>query len=73
MPQDTANKRFGQAKYDPSTGRWLVALAVLATLVLDALALSRQGSPRVHDKRQIEQGATIPNPTELSPAKTKVQ
>ena len=73
MPQQTAHKRFGQAEYDPSTGRWLVALVVLAAFVLGALALSHQGSPRMHDKGQVEQGATIPNPTELSPAQTKVQ
>ena len=70
MPQPTARKRFGQVEYDPSTGRWLVAVLVLAAFVLGALALNNQGSPRMDDKRQIGQGATIPNPTELSPAQT---
>ena len=73
MPRETAHKRFGQAEYDPSTGRWLVALLVLAAFVLGALALRHQGSPRMDDKRQAERGATIPNPTELSPAQSKTQ
>jgi hypothetical protein len=62
--------KFGRFEYDPVTGTYVVALLVLAAVVLGSLAYNYQGSPRMDDKAALQQGATIPNPTQLSPATT---
>jgi hypothetical protein len=41
-----------------------------AAIVLGFLAFNYQGSPRMDDLAKVQKGVTIPNPTELSPAKT---
>jgi len=70
MSQQMTPKRWDRFEYDPTTGRWVVATLVLAAVVLGVLAFGYQGSPRMDDRRQLEKGVTIPNPTELSPAQT---
>jgi len=57
-------------EYDTSTGAVVVSLAVGAAIALGFLAVNWQGSARMDDKEKILHGATIPNPTELSPAET---
>jgi len=63
-------RKFGRYEYDPVTGTYVVAGMVLAAVVLGALAFNYQGSPRMDDKAIAQQGATIPNPPQLSPATT---
>jgi hypothetical protein len=62
-------RKFGRFEYDPVTGTYVLATLVLATVVLGLLAYN-QGSPRMDDKAIVQQGATIPNPTQLSPPTT---
>ena len=62
--------KFGRFEYDPVTGTYVIAALVLAAVVLGSLAYNYQGSPRMDDKAALQQGATIPNPTQLSPAPT---
>lgn len=59
---DNVRRRFARFEYDPVTGKY-----VLAALALGTLAFSYQGSPRMDDLATAQQGATIPNPTQLSP------
>lgn len=61
-------KKFGRFEYDPVTGTYVLAALVLVAVVLGALAFSHQGSPRMDDKAAVEQGVTVPHPTQLSPA-----
>ena len=71
MPEPVRFRRkFGRFEYDPVTGTYAVAVAVLAAVVLGSLAYTYQGSPRMDDKAAVEQGVTIPNPTQLNPAAT---
>jgi hypothetical protein len=63
-------RKFGRFEYDPVTGTYVLAALVLVAVVLGALAFSYQGSPRMDDKAAVQQGATIPHPTQLSPATT---
>lgn len=63
-------KRFGRFEYDPVTGTYILAALVLAAVVLGGLAFSYQGSPQMADKAAVQQGVTIPHPTQLSPALT---
>ena len=65
-----ARRTIGRFEYDPVAGTYVVAMLVLAAVVLGALAYNYQGSPRMDDKAAVQQGATIPNPTQLSPATT---
>jgi hypothetical protein len=60
-------RRFGRFEYDPVTGTYILAALVLAAVVLGGLAFSYQGSPQMSDKAAVQQGATIPHPTQLSP------
>jgi len=62
--------KFGRFEYDPVTGTYVVAVLVLVAVVLGSLAYNYQGSPRMDDKAALQQGVTIPNPTQLSPATT---
>lgn len=68
---DNLRRRFGRFEYDPVTGKYVLAAVVLAAAALGALAFSFQGSPRMDDlataRQGATQGATIPNPTHLSP------
>ena len=69
MPEPVRIRRkFGRFEYDPVTGTYAVAIAVLAAVVLGSLAYTYQGSPRMDDKAAVKQGVTIPNPTQLDPA-----
>jgi hypothetical protein len=61
-------RRFPRFEYDPVTGKYVLVTVVLAAVALGALAFSYQGSPRMDDVAAARQGATIPNPTQLSPA-----
>jgi hypothetical protein len=61
-------RRFPRFEYDPVTGKYVLVAVVLAAVALGALAFSYQGSPRMDDVAAARQGATIPNPTQLSPA-----
>ena len=63
-------RKFGRFEYDPVTGTYVMSALILAAVVLGALAYNYQGSPRMDDKAALQQGVTIPNPTELSPATT---
>lgn len=63
-------RKFGRFEYDPATGGWIVAGLVLVVVALGTLALTHQGSPRMDDKAALQQGATIPHPSALSPAQT---
>jgi hypothetical protein len=63
-------KRFGRFEYDPVTGTYVIAALVFAAVVLGSLAYNYQGSPRMDDKAAIQQGATIPHPSQLSPPAT---
>lgn len=63
-------RKFGRFEYDPVTGASVLAAVVLVAVVLGAVAFNNQGSPRMDDKAIAQQGATIPNPTQLSPATT---
>ena len=63
-------RKFGRFEYDPVTGTYVVAALVFAAVVLGSLAYNYQGSPRMDDKAAIQQGVTIPNPTQLSPPAT---
>ena len=63
-------RKLGRFEYDPVTGTYAVAVAVVAAVVLGSLAYTYQGSPRMDDKAAVEQGVTIPSPTQLSPAAT---
>jgi hypothetical protein len=65
---DNLRRRFRRFEYDPVTGKYVLAAVVLAALALGALAFSFQGSPRMDDVAAARQGATIPNPNQLSPA-----
>jgi hypothetical protein len=67
MPNDD---RPRQLRFDPVTGPYVLGALVIAAAVLGFLALTHQGSPRMDDKAIQQQGATIPNPTALSPAQT---
>jgi len=64
---DNLRRRFGRFEYDTVTGKYVLAAVVLAAAALGALAFSFQGSPRMDDLATARQGATIPNPTQLSP------
>ena len=68
--QARVRRKFGRFEYDPVTGTYVLGALVLAAVVLGALAFSYQGSPRMDDKAAVEQGVTIPHPTQLSPATT---
>ena len=71
MPEPARLRRkFGRFEYDPVSGTYVVAILVLAAVVLGTLAYNYQGSPRMDDKAMVQQGVTIPNPTQLSPAPT---
>ena len=71
MPEPVRIRRkFGRFEYDPVTGTYVMAALVFAVVVLVTLAFNYQGSPRMDDKAIAQQGATIPNPTQLSPATT---
>jgi hypothetical protein len=70
MREPAPRKRFGRFEYDATTANWLIAAMVLAAAVLGVVAFSDKGSPRVADKATLQSGATIPNPSELSPAQT---
>jgi hypothetical protein len=61
-------RKFGRFEYDPVTGTYILGAVVLAAVVLGAMAFSYQGSPRMDDRAAVEQGVTIPHPTQLSPA-----
>lgn len=63
---DNLRRRFSRFEYDPVTGKYVLAAAVLAALALGALVFSDQGSPRMDDLATARQGATIPSPTQLS-------
>ena len=63
-------RKFGSVEYDPVTGTYVMSVLVFVAVVLGALAYNNQGSPRMDDKAALQQGVTIPNPTELSPATT---
>jgi len=63
-------RKFGRFEYDPVTGTYVMSVLILFAVVLGALAYNYQGSPRMDDKAALQQGATIPHPTELSPATT---
>jgi hypothetical protein len=63
-------RKFGRFEYDPVTGTYVLATLVLAAVVLGLLAYNDQGSPRMDDKATVRQGATIPQPSRLSPATT---
>jgi hypothetical protein len=63
-------RKFGRFEYDPVTGTYVMSALILFAVVLGALAYNYQGSPRMDDKAALQQGATIPHPTELSPATT---
>jgi hypothetical protein len=63
-------RKFGRLEYDPVTGTYVLAALVLAAVVLGSLAFNYQGSPRMDDKAALQQGVTIPHPTQLSPATT---
>jgi len=52
------------------TGNIVIAGLVGAAIVLGLLAVNYQGSPRMDDLAKKQQGVTIPNPTQLSPAET---
>jgi hypothetical protein len=70
MDQPKKRRRIGRLEYDAATGDVLVAGMVGAAIVLGFLAFNYQGSPRMDDLAKVQQGVTIPNPTELSPAET---
>ena len=63
-------RKFGRFEYDSVSGTYVVAVLVLAAVVLGTLAYNYQGSPRMDDKAIVQQGATIPHPSLLSPATT---
>jgi hypothetical protein len=63
-------RKLGRFEYDPVSGTYVLAALVLAAVVLGSLAYNDQGSPRMDDKASIEQGATIPHPSQLSPPAT---
>jgi hypothetical protein len=63
-------RRIGRFEYDAAAGNVVIAGLVGAVIVLSFLALTYQGSPRMDDLAKVQQGATIPNPTQLSPAET---
>jgi hypothetical protein len=63
-------RKFGRFGYDPVSGTYVLAALVFAAVVLGLLAYNYQGSPRMDDKAAARQGATIPHPTQLSPAPT---
>ena len=62
--------KFGRYEYDPVTGTYVLAALVLAAVVLGSLAYNYQGSPRMDDKAALQQGVTIPHPSQLSPPNT---
>ena len=70
MDQPRKRRQIGRFEYDAATGDVLVAATVGAAIVLGFLAFNYQGSPRMDDLAKVQQGVTIPNPTELSPAET---
>jgi hypothetical protein len=63
-------RKFGRFEYDPVTGTYVMAALALMAVVLGTLAFNYQGSPRLEDKAAAQQGATIPHPSQLSPATT---
>jgi hypothetical protein len=63
-------RKFGRFEYDPVTGTYVLAALVFAAVVLGSLAFNYQGSPRMDDKAAVQQGATIPHPSQLSPPAT---
>jgi hypothetical protein len=63
-------RKLGRFEYDPVSGTYVLAALVFAAVVLGSLAYNYQGSPRMDDKAAVRQGATIPHPTQLSPAAT---
>ena len=63
-------RKFGRFEYDPVTGTYVMSALILFAVVLGTLAFNYQGSPRMDDKATAQQGATIPHPTQLSPAST---
>jgi hypothetical protein len=70
MQPHRKRRRIGRFEYDAAAGNVVIAGIVGAIIVLGFLALNYQGSPRMDDKSKVLQGATIPNPTQLSPAET---
>jgi hypothetical protein len=63
-------RKFGRFEYDPVTGTYVIAVLVFAVVVLGSLTFNYQGSPRMDDKAAVQQGATIPHPSQLSPPAT---
>jgi hypothetical protein len=60
-------RKFGRFEYDPVSGTYVLAALVLVAVVLGSLAYNGQGSPQMDNKASVEQGATIPHPSQLSP------